>query len=129
MADHVPDYLKSHVIAGERIAFSLDEQAGNLIADLKPEGRSAATLIKEQGVSVVLMAMARGNRVAEHQAPGVVTIQVLRGRVAIAHGDNRVDAAAGALVTFSPNVKHSLDALDDSTILITVVSPEDVSSG
>jgi len=123
MTDHIPEYLQSHVIAGDRVAVSIDEQGAALLASLKPGSRSAVTLVKEHGTSVVLLALAAGNRVNEHRAPGVVTVQVVRGRVGISHGGSEVDAPAGTLVAFAPGEAHSLDAIEESAVLVTVAPP------
>jgi len=123
MADHIPEYLQSHVIAGERLAFSLEEQARELLAGLKPEGRNAITLAKQHGASIVLVALSRGNRIADHNAPGVATIQVVSGHVSIGHGTDTVDGIPGTLVVFGPGAAHSLEAKADSAVLVTVAPP------
>lgn len=123
MADHVPEYLKTHDIAGEQLSFSLDEQTADLLGGIETGGRTARTLVKQGGASVVLMAMGAGNQVEPHSAPGVVTIQVLRGHVTIGHGDDSIEATDTTLLAFAPGTSHSLRAHEDSAVLITLSPP------
>jgi quercetin dioxygenase-like cupin family protein len=57
----------------------------------------------------------------EHESPGEATLQVLAGRVRLNVGEQRWEGAAGDLVSIPPR-RHSLDAVEDSAILLTVVA-------
>ncbi|MEZ4491826.1 MAG: cupin domain-containing protein [Dehalococcoidia bacterium] len=123
MADHIPEYLRSHVLAGDRLSVSLTDRARELASQLTPGGRAAVTLVKEAGITVVLLALAKSNELTDHHAPGAATVQVLEGQIEIAGGARPITGEAGALVTFAPGVEHSIKALTDSTVLVTVVAP------
>ena len=56
---------------------------------------------------------------AEHENPGEATVQVLHGRVRLAAGDLSWEGRAGDLLIV-PDARHSLEALEDSAILLTV---------
>jgi len=57
----------------------------------------------------------------EHSNPGDATVHVLHGRVRLASGDVHWDGAAGHLIAV-PDAAHSLEALEDSVVLLTVVN-------
>ncbi len=59
---------------------------------------------------------------AEHESPGEATLQVLRGRVRL---DSEPDSWEGATGdhTIIPGRRHSLTALEDCAVLLTVIKP------
>lgn len=84
-------------------------------------GRSAHTLHGGHGhvLRQTLLALAVGGVLAEHDSPGEATVQVLHGRVRLSSGSASCEAAAGDLLIV-PTARHSLEALDDSVVLLTV---------
>jgi quercetin dioxygenase-like cupin family protein len=66
-----------------------------------------------------VIALARGQRIEEHDNPGEATVQVLRGRVRVTAGDDTTDVSTGQLLIV-PGVRHSLTALQDAVLLLTV---------
>lgn len=85
-------------------------------------GRSAKTIFggHEHHLRQTLIALRAGERLAEHVNPGEATVQVLEGRVTLRAGDLFWNGSPGDLLTV-PDGPHSLDAVDDSAILLTVV--------
>ena len=120
MTGDTPEYLKTHALAADSLVFHLPDELARLREARPDGGRKAITLLKEHGVSVVLMSMAQDNRIDDHHAPGTVTIQVVEGRVAIESAGIQTVGQAGALVAFSPGVTHNLHALDEAAVLITL---------
>jgi quercetin dioxygenase-like cupin family protein len=57
---------------------------------------------------------------AEHENPGEATVQVLHGRVVLSAGEDSWSGWTGDLIIV-PNAPHSLAAVEDSTVLLTVV--------
>jgi quercetin dioxygenase-like cupin family protein len=84
-------------------------------------GRSAHTLFggPDNRLRQTLIALLAGQRLDEHESPGEATLQVLSGRVRLAAGDRSWDAEAGELVAIPP-ARHSLQAHQDSVVLLTV---------
>ncbi|MFB6751691.1 cupin domain-containing protein [Streptomyces sp. NPDC056353] len=84
-------------------------------------GRSATTVYggHELVLRQTLLALTAGTTLAEHENPGEATVQVLRGRVRLASGDDSWEGRTGDLILIPP-ARHSLDALEDSAILLTV---------
>lgn len=121
---HTPVYVQSHNINAERLTFSLPAESLQLLDSLGSHNRKALTLAKQPDLSIVLMAFKSGDRLAEHGAPGTVTIQVLSGHVQVSVLDEVIEAQEGMLVQIANGVKHDLLAEKDSVCLITVAAPD-----
>lgn len=91
------------------------------IARTASSGRSAHTLYggHDHVLRQTLIALRAGTRLHEHESPGEATLQVVSGRVTLVAGDRRVEGATGDLMPI-PDARHSLEAVEDSTILLTV---------
>ena len=85
-------------------------------------GRSAKTVFggHEHQLRQTVMALRAGESMGEHENPGEATLQVLAGRVLLTSGDVSWNGSPGDLMTI-PDGRHSLDAVEDSVILLTVV--------
>jgi quercetin dioxygenase-like cupin family protein len=116
----------THVPAGEypksaRVhRLDLDARAARLIAKLPGRGRQSETLAREGGVSVVLMVMEAGDALKEHSAPGVVTVHLLSGHVALTAGGEAMEMRPGELALLQGGVGHDLRAEEPSVVLLTV---------
>jgi quercetin dioxygenase-like cupin family protein len=66
-----------------------------------------------------VIALARGQRLDEHNDPGEATVQVLRGRVRVTSGDDTTDGLPGQLLIV-PGARHTVTALEDAVLLLTV---------
>jgi quercetin dioxygenase-like cupin family protein len=65
-----------------------------------------------------VIALVRGQRLAEHDNPGGASVQVLRGRVRVTAGDDTTDGSPGELLIL-PGVSHWITALEDAVVLLT----------
>jgi quercetin dioxygenase-like cupin family protein len=85
-------------------------------------GRSAHTVYggQEHALRQTLVALTDGRMLDEHPSPGEATIQVVRGRVRLAGQTTTWEGAAGDFLVI-PDERHSLTALEDSAVLLTVV--------
>lgn len=84
-------------------------------------GRSAATIYggHEHILRQTMVALRAGTTLAEHENPGEATLQVLQGRVTLVAQENEWNGSPGDLL-FIPDARHSVDAVEDSVILLTV---------
>lgn len=85
-------------------------------------GRSARTIYggHEHRLRQTLIAIRSGRSLAEHVSPGEATVQVVQGRVLLRSGEDSWSGWNGDLIVLPPG-PHSLDALEDSAVLLTVV--------
>jgi quercetin dioxygenase-like cupin family protein len=84
-------------------------------------GRAAATVIggHEKVLRQTVIAMVKGAVLGEHENPGEASVHVLAGRVRLSAGKNSWEARQGDLLLV-PGSSHSLEALEDSAVLLTV---------
>lgn len=103
--------------------FSLDALAREhlALAASAPTGRSATTVYggHEQVLRHTLVALRAATALSEHDSPGEATLIVLRGRVRLRANDETWDGRTGDLLVIPP-ARHSLEALEDSVVLLTV---------
>jgi quercetin dioxygenase-like cupin family protein len=85
-------------------------------------GRSAETVCggHEKALRQTVIAMNAGVELSEHENPGEATVLVLSGRVELRSHGVTWEGRNGDLLTV-PDRRHSLHALEDSTVLLTVV--------
>lgn len=86
-------------------------------------GRAAHTVHggHEHSLRQTVIALVAGQELAEHDSPGEATLQVLRGHVRLISGDDSADGSAGDFLVIPP-ARHSLSALEDSAVLLTVLA-------
>jgi quercetin dioxygenase-like cupin family protein len=86
-------------------------------------GHAATTLFKYPDLRAVLIGMKSGARIPEHQSEGRLSLQCLSGRVHIHAREQEVELLAGHLLTLEHSVPHSLEAFEDSDLLLTIALP------
>jgi quercetin dioxygenase-like cupin family protein len=86
-------------------------------------GRAARTVRggHDNFLRETVIALAGGRELAEHDSPGEATLQVLSGRVRLTAGDDSVECVAGDFMVI-PQARHSLQAIEDSAVLLTVLA-------
>ena len=107
------------------------EQVERLRAETtwRTHGRDAITLTKEPGLRLVLLLLGRGTRIPEHQAAGPLTLHVLSGSVIFRAGAREERVAAGELVVLEAAIAHDVEALEESSCLLTLSLPAAVREG
>ncbi|MBO0832693.1 MAG: cupin domain-containing protein [Actinobacteria bacterium] len=102
---------------------SLEAQARELLAQAAgaPGGRAAQTVMggHERILRQTVIALTKDSALSEHANPGEGTVYVLRGRVRLAAGSESWEGRDGDLLII-PDAPHSLIALQDSAVLLTV---------
>lgn len=90
-------------------------------AERASSGRSAHTVYggHEHVLRQTVIAMVARQRLDEHNNPGEATVQVLHGRVRLIAGRDSWEGSTGDLIVV-PDSRHSLEAIEASTILLTV---------
>ncbi len=91
------------------------------LAGTGSSGRSARTVYggHEHVLRQTVIALAAGQQLDEHENPGEATILVLHGRVRLRSGDDVWDGSHGDLLIV-PDARHSLEAVGDAAVLLTV---------
>ena len=99
--------------------------SGELI-DITPLGpgvpdTASATLVRAEHLEVFRLVLPTGKATQEHKASGTITIQCLEGTVELdAHGRTQT-MRPGSLVYLADSEPHAVRALEDSSLLITML--------
>lgn len=92
-------------------------------ASTASSGRSARTVYggHERVLRQTVIALTAGSALSEHDNPGDATILVLSGRVRLTAGTVSWDGRESDLLLI-PSARHSLLALEDSTVLLSAAT-------
>jgi quercetin dioxygenase-like cupin family protein len=98
-----------------------DEQLD--IARSAHSGRASHTVYggHEHKLRQTLIALAAGQQLHDHESPGEATLLVLRGRVRLSTSTEAVECGEDDYLLI-PGERHNLAALQDSAVLLTVVT-------
>jgi len=87
-------------------------------------GRNGITLVKTARLRVLLEVLRAGTRLAEHRAPGPITVQVLEGAIRC-HTEEEVFRVREAEILALPaGQPHSVEAVGDAAFLLTITVEE-----
>ncbi len=89
------------------------------------EVRRSTTLTHGRGVRVVAMGLGAGAALEAHATSAPTTIHVMEGLVRFIVDGEVIDAPAGRLLVLGAGVRHEVEAVSDSTILLTILASTD----
>lgn len=94
--------------------------------DVRPFGeglseQATRTLFKSEQLEALRLVMPAGKVIAEHSAPGEITVHCLEGRVAFTSDGTTHQLGAGELLYLKSGRPHSLEAIKDASVLVTLV--------
>lgn len=101
-------------------AFDLRAAARELAETPARRGQRQMALYRHGGLTVALFTFEPGAGLADHVADGVVSINVLDGRLRVQSGGQEHALHAGGLLVLAPGVRHDVFAIDQSTMLLQV---------
>ncbi|HWO72779.1 MAG TPA: cupin domain-containing protein [Dehalococcoidia bacterium] len=119
-------YTQTHQISGESLHLDVETEAKAILeaAAAAGVGHAAKTLVKEGPLRVVILGMKQGARLREHRAEGPASIHVLSGEVTVTNGGGETHVRSGNALVFGADIAHSLEAKQDSAILLTIAWPQ-----
>jgi quercetin dioxygenase-like cupin family protein len=91
------------------------------VPEYAANGRNGTTLVKNAELRVVLEVLRKGAGLAEHRAPGAITVQVLEGEIQFSVGDSVHTLHPGELLVLPDCRPHAVKAALDSAFLLTIV--------
>lgn len=83
-------------------------------------GRRQTTVFRQGPVTVLTFAFEREGILKAHVSEGVVTILAMRGHLQVTAADEVIHLRTGQLLGLSPRVLHSVVALEQSDMLVTI---------
>lgn len=95
------------------------------VIDLRPLGAALADtktsmLAKADGLEVIRLVLPRGKDIPSHSAPGPITVHCLEGRIVFTAGEVTCELEAGQMLYLQARAPHSLSALEDASVLVTL---------
>lgn len=101
---------------------NLREMVDELMAGTGSSGRATHVFRAVTGgaLSQVLLVLREGRELSEHDNPGEALLHVLRGRVRLIVGDDTCALGPDDHLVI-PQKRHSLLALEDAAVLLTIV--------
>jgi quercetin dioxygenase-like cupin family protein len=88
-----------------------------------PEGtRSPAVLETLDGARAIVIRLAPGQELGDHQVRERAWLTVVEGEARIEAGPHVVDAGPGTLLTFEPGERHSIESEDGAQVIL-ILSP------
>jgi quercetin dioxygenase-like cupin family protein len=86
-------------------------------------GHSSKTLVKYDSLRVVLISLKARARIPEHQTEGRISIQTLQGHLRVRATERTFDLPTGALLALEQGLRHDVEALEDSALLLSIAWP------
>ncbi len=120
-----PDRLRQHPdnrFEAAQHEIDLEQVAAKLLAEPLPQKRNhrQETLYKHGPVTVALFLFEAGGELPQHEAGGVVTVQVLAGRLRMTVEGEVHEMTAGQMLVMAPGVRHDVQAVEATRMLLTV---------
>jgi quercetin dioxygenase-like cupin family protein len=96
------------------------------VMDVRPLGPAltnsrTSTLAKTDRLEIIRLVIPEGKDIAEHRVAGEITVQCLEGHIVFNFAAERRELLPGQLLFLEGNQPHSLHALKDSTVLVTIL--------
>lgn len=125
MSSSEPDRLRTpprERFTGDTKIFDLDRVFDELANEEQEpiDGHHQITLFKSGASTVIAFLFADDGYLPEHQADGIVTIQVLQGRLDITTRDDHYAVGTDGLLVLRPGIAHEVHAREPSRMLLTV---------
>ena len=98
--------------------------SGEVVAVAGPSTASSArstTLVKTRSLEVLRLVLPKGKEIPPHKAPGEITVQCIEGRVVFTCHGKSPELLPGDLLYLDASQPHSLDAREDSVLLVTLL--------
>ena len=116
-------YIPFEIASFATKAFNFNELSKSLQAEssFESKGKTAITIARADNLTIVLTVLKQGHHLKQHTAPSSATVIVLEGKLSFSTSDGEAyELPQNNSVVFASNVLHSVEALENSTILIVI---------
>lgn len=128
MSDAPNDSRRPHPqpMAGPYLEFDIARELQQLHREAGwDSGQNAKTLVKYNGLRVVLVALKARSRIPEHQTEGHISIQTVVGHIQVRAQGRTFELRAGGLLALDQGLRHDVEAVEESAFLLTIAWPGD----
>jgi quercetin dioxygenase-like cupin family protein len=84
--------------------------------------RNAITVFKTNGLRIVLIALHEGAEMVKHTANGLISVQVLEGRLQFTTDLQSVELNSGQMLALHERIPHSVLAIQETIFLLTLTT-------
>lgn len=106
-------------------AFDLSGEAARLHGEIPTgSGRASKVLVKYPDFRIVLIVMKANSRMEEHSTPARISVETLSGHLRMNVQEKVFDLPTGHFLALDRNIPHDVEALEASSLLLTLVMPE-----
>ena len=107
---------------------ALHHAASGEVVDLAPLGsglRGAHTqaLVKKDDFEAIRLILSAGDELPAHQVAGRFILHCLEGRVSLTAPSGEIQLSAHQWVYFDGGITHAVRAIEDSSLLLTILLP------
>ena len=88
----------------------------------KDSDRNAITVFKTDGMRIVLIALHKNAEMKKHTADGIISIQVLEGKILFTAGEQIVELSNGQILALHQGIPHSVQAKEETIFLLTLTT-------
>lgn len=85
---------------------------------------NTVTLKKKSNLRVVLILLRKGVTLNEHKVECPITLFVISGKINFIAGEEKVYAESNGLVVLEKAIPHDVEALEDTTFILTIIQPK-----
>ena len=84
--------------------------------------RNAITVFKTDGMRIVLIALHKNAEMAKHTTEGMISVQVLEGKIVFTTEEQSVELEQGGMLALHQNIPHSVLANEEAIFLLTLTT-------
>ncbi|TDG34965.1 hypothetical protein EZJ43_16110 [Pedobacter changchengzhani] len=89
-------------------------------ATWKDSDRNSVTIFKSETMRIVLMGLHEHAELKSHKANGVISVQVIAGKINFVVGEESLLLEKGQMVALHENILHHVIAVEESFFLLTL---------
>jgi len=122
----IPPTSEQRSLDGSLLTFDIS----TLLTQIKSEDewqkgeRNATTLLQSHGLRIVLVAMHAGALIKQHQTNSPFSFQVIEGKIKFNTPTKSVTVTKGQVLTLHPDIRHDLEAIEESAFLLTLAASQ-----
>ena len=83
--------------------------------------RNSIALFKSDNIRIVLIGLHQNAELKKHTTKGIINLQVLEGHIRFTTEQHTTELAKGQMLTLKQEIPHSVFALHESFVLLTIV--------
>ena len=107
---------------------ALHHAASGEVVDLAPleagmRASHTTALVKTEDFEAIRLVLRAGDELPAHQVSGKFTLHCLEGRVTLATAARSLELSANQWIYFDGGITHALRAIEDSSLLLTILLP------